>query len=123
MAKALSAGFHRAAHRALPLPVGFGARAGRYRHLRPSAPWVDGPGPDRLPVAGIDGFNGVVLLPDNSILASAATAGLASVWGKMHTSALVGKPFMFDIASMMPNYGRLMEPLGLSRGAAVVLSL
>ena len=28
MAKALSAGFHRVAHRALPLPVGSSARAG-----------------------------------------------------------------------------------------------
>lgn len=59
------------------------------------------------------------LLPDNSITTSAATAGLAGVWGKMDTSALVAKPFMFDIASMMPNYGKLMEPLGLQLSKSV----
>lgn len=33
MAKAFSAGFHREAHRALPLPVGSSARVARYRHF------------------------------------------------------------------------------------------
>jgi hypothetical protein len=59
------------------------------------------------------------LLPDNSILTSAESTGLAGVWGKMDASALVAKPFMFDIGALMPDYSKLMEPLALQLSKSV----
>lgn len=47
----------------------------------------------------------------DSILTSATTTGLASVWGKMDTSPLLAKSFMFDISTLMPGYNKLMSPL------------
>lgn len=59
------------------------------------------------------------LLPDNSILTSAASNGLTGVWGKMDASALVAKPFMFDMSSLIPDYNKLMVPIALQISKSV----
>jgi hypothetical protein len=59
------------------------------------------------------------LLPDNSILTSAASTGLAGVFGKMDAGPLVAKSFMFDMSSLMPDYSKLMEPLALQLSKSV----
>jgi hypothetical protein len=53
------------------------------------------------------------LLAKNSIFNAAASTGLAGVWAKMDTGPLVAKSFMFDMSGLMPDYGKLMEPLAL----------
>lgn len=59
------------------------------------------------------------LLPDNSVLTSAASTGMAGVWGKMDTSALIGKPTVFDMTTLMPDYSKMMEPLALQVSKSV----
>lgn len=47
----------------------------------------------------------------NSILSSATSTGLASVWATMDASPLLAKPFMLDMSSLMPDYNKMMWPL------------
>ncbi|NHW45948.1 hypothetical protein HAV21_03425 [Paenarthrobacter sp. MSM-2-10-13] len=47
----------------------------------------------------------------NSVLNSATSAGLASVWATMDASPLLAKPFMFDVSSLMPDYNKMMSPM------------
>lgn len=47
----------------------------------------------------------------NSILNSATSTGLASVWATMDKSPLIAKPYMLDLGAMMPDYNKMMSPL------------
>ncbi|MDQ0869020.1 hypothetical protein QFZ70_001493 [Arthrobacter sp. V1I9] len=47
----------------------------------------------------------------NSIVNSAASFDLSSVWSTMDASPLLAKPFMFDMSAIMPDYTKMMSPM------------